>query len=131
MLRPLCLAAACGLFMPGCIIVVDHDHETRWVHDEGSGHGRIGIYLESPDSTLAAQLGLDADHACVISGIQTDSPADKAGLKRHDVVTSVDGDAAASASRVRQAIRSHKPGEEISLGILRQGKPMTITVPVH
>ena len=54
MLRPLCLAA-CGLLLPGCITVVDRDHQTRWVRGDTPEQRRVGISLESPDSTLAAR----------------------------------------------------------------------------
>ena len=130
MLRPLCLAAASGLFLPGCLIVVDHQSDTHWVHDDDAHHGRLGIYLEAPGSTLVSQLGIDRDRSGVITQVETGSPADKAGLRQYDVITAVDGDAAASVPRIRQAIRSHKSGEEVSFAILRQGKPSTITVHV-
>src|ERR1051326_1470866 len=118
MLRALCIAAICSLYLPGCVVVVDHDSETHWVHEDYPSHGRIDIYLEQPDSTLASQLNIDRDRTCVVDRVAVGSPADRAGLKPHDVITSVDGDAAASVSRVRQAIRSHRPGEQVSLGIV-------------
>ena len=130
MLRPLCIVAlaASTLALPGCVIVVDHNHETHWVSSDEAGHGRIGVYLESVDSATASQLSLEASHATLVERVVEGSAADQAGLKPFDVITTVDGDADASPSKVRAAIRAHKPGEAVSFSILRQGKPQNISV---
>ncbi len=130
MLRPICIAAlaACSLALPGCLIVVDRDSETHWVHDD-AGHARhIGVSLESVDDTTASQLALDRSKVTVVDRVIDDSAADHAGLKAHDIITAVDGDADACPSHVREAIRNHKSGESVSFVILRQGKPLTIAV---
>jgi len=130
MRRPLCLAvlAAGSLALSGCLIVVDHENETHWVHDDSGRARHVGVYLESVDSTTASQLSLEAGHATVVERIVEGSPADQAGLRPHDIITAVDGDSDASPSRVREAIRGHRPGDSISFSILRQGKPQVVAV---
>jgi S1-C subfamily serine protease len=130
MLRAACLIALSTLVLPGCLIVVDHDGESHWAHYEEVHNRRIGIYVESVGSTTASQLAIDADHTAVIERVVDGSPADQAGLKPHDIVTSVDGDTDASPSRVRHLIHSHKSGETVTFGVLRQGKSQTIAVTV-
>ncbi len=131
MLRPACIALMCLLpALPGCIVVVDHDSETHWVHDDEVRARHIGVYLSEVGSTTAAQLAIDGDKATVIDRVAEDSPADHAGLKPHDIITAVDGDADASPSHVRHAIWTHKSGETVSFSILRQGKAQTVAVTV-
>ena len=130
MFRAACLIGLSCLLpaLPGCLIVVDHDSETHWTHDETVRSRHIGVYLDSIGATTASQLKLDASRVAVVSSVIDGSPADAAGLKAHDIITAVDGDGDANPSRVREAIRTHKSGESLSLTILRQGQPQTIAV---
>lgn len=130
MLRPLAILA-CLFPLSGCLIVVDHGDHDSYVRDDDTYHrGRIGVYLDSVEPSTASQVGVDRTRATLVTGVVGDSCAEKAGLKTYDVITGVDGSPDASPSRVRRAIREHKSGEEVSFAILREGKPLTITVPV-
>jgi len=119
--------------LQGCLIVVDsdHEHEAYSTSDDTYHRGRIGVYLESVEGSTASQLGLDRSRTTLVTSVVEGSSAEKAGLKKYDIITAVDGDAEASPSRVRRAIREHKAGEQVSFSILRQGKPDTVSVPVQ
>jgi serine protease Do len=114
--------------LQGCLIVVDHEDSVHWSSDDDPPRHAIGVRLDSIDHATAAQLGLDRARVTLIEGIAQDSPADRAGLQRYDIITAIDGDTDASPARVRQVIRAHKPGETISLAILRRGQQQTISV---
>ena len=57
-----------------------------------------------------------------------DSPAEKAGFKKDDVITDMDGAAATDAKAFVDSVVAHKPGDEIKFKVLRDGKEMPITV---
>lgn len=54
--------------------------------------------------------------------VVNDSPADKAGLRKDDVITEVDGSPLRGTSELYREIRSHKPGDKITLTFIRNGE---------
>lgn len=123
------LVAGVAAFSPGCIIVSDREVHYR---DEPSGprQGRIGVEIDDTSAALAAQTGADRHRSCVLTGVVAGSPADRAGLKRYDVVTHIDGRDYASPSALREAIRGRREGDTLQLTVVREGKPVTATIPV-
>lgn len=120
-------AAFAGL--AGCVIVVDGDGDDHDAHEwRESRRNYIGVTTDTISRETAAQLALDRDLVALITYVYAGTPADRAGLQRYDVVTSIDGEPPASPSRLRAVIRSRKPGEEIRLGIVRGGKPTEVVV---
>jgi putative serine protease PepD len=63
----------------------------------------------------------------LIQEVAPDSPAAKAGIQPGDLVVSVDGNAIANYSEMIAAIRSHQPGDKITVGVVRGGNETTIT----
>ncbi|MCA9326934.1 PDZ domain-containing protein, partial [Candidatus Saccharibacteria bacterium] len=74
-----------------------------------------GAYIPSSQS-----LGSEA----IVSG----GPADKAGLKEGDVITKVDGTAIDEKNSLLAALGSHKPGDTVTLTVVRDGKTITVEV---
>lgn len=60
--------------------------------------------------------------------VQQGSPAASAGLQEGDVITEVDGTKVQSMVDLAAAIRTKRPGEDVTLRVLRQGKASTVTV---
>ena len=63
-----------------------------------------------------------------IGSVIADSPADKAGLKRGDVVKSIDGTAVSDMAGLRDALKDKKVGDKVALSISRDGKDQDVTV---
>src|SRR3990170_5841274 len=63
-----------------------------------------------------------------ISAVIADSPADKAGLKRGDVVKSIDGTSVSDMADLRDALQDKAPGDEVALSISRDGDAQDVTV---
>ena len=85
---------------------------------------------QSAQSSSAAFLGVSlADDAqgAAITGVVDGSPAAKAGLQTGDVVTAVDGKQVSGASDLVAAVRSHKPGDKLTLSIVRNGSTRAVT----
>lgn len=80
----------------------------------------LGVLSEPIDETLGVHLDLAA--GCVLSYVAEDSPAAKAGLRRHDIIAQVDGGVIANQEELRDAIQGHKPGDEITLTVVSRGQ---------
>ena len=76
-------------------------------------------------STPRAFLGVsteDHDKGAIVREISDGSPAAKAGLKSGDIITAVAGKSIAGPEDLVKEVRSHKPGEEVDIAYLREGK---------
>ena len=78
-----------------------------------------------------AYLGVnleDGPTGPVVSDVGSGSPADKAGVKAGDVIQQLDGTPLQTSTDLQAAIRAHKPGDSVKLGIVRNGQTDTVTV---
>ncbi|WP_263375702.1 Do family serine endopeptidase [Granulicella aggregans] len=93
-------------------------------------HGYLGITMNDVTPENASFFKLkDADGA-IVSGVTPDSPAAKAGLKSGDVIRSLDGQPIINGGALQVIVSQDQPGTNISLGILRDGAPQTLSVKV-
>jgi putative serine protease PepD len=83
---------------------------------------RIGYLGVTPSPS--ATTGRDG---ALIQEVAPDSPAAKAGIQPGDLVVSIDGTAIENYSEMIAAIRSHQPGDEVTIGIVRGGNETTVT----
>ncbi len=90
--------------------------------------GYLGVNISDLDPTLAESFGLKGAHGALVEGVQDDSPAAKAGLKRGDVVTSLNGRPIANVNELRVSIAQMKPGSEVKLGIVREEEEKEIDI---
>lgn len=88
----------------------------------------MGITMGEPDEAVAAQLGIHKGEATQITGVIEGLPASEAGLRKHDVVTSIDGKSPAAPESIREALKAKEPGDTLELGIIRAGQPLTVTL---
>lgn len=89
----------------------------------------IGVQIATPGEALAAQLHLDRHRTLVVDEVTKGSFAEKAGLRRYDVIAAVDGGAATSDSLGR-AKQQAGYGGEITLDIIRRGERLQVPVTV-
>jgi S1-C subfamily serine protease len=71
---------------------------------------------------------LKADSGVVIEDVLPDSAAEKAGLKDGDVIVSIDGNKVESERDIRRTLRDLENPKPLAIGILRDGKPLNISV---
>jgi serine protease Do len=90
--------------------------------------GYIGVGIQDLTPGLADSFGLKTQGGALVSDVQPDSPAAKAGIKSGDVVTSVDGQPVTSASRLSLAVGETPPGTRVTLDILRDGEARKVSV---
>jgi serine protease Do len=86
--------------------------------------GRLGISVEGLSSQLADYFG--TKEGVLVTSVTEASAAATAGLKAGDVITSLNGDAATSAADFHRRVQRLASGDEFTLGIVRDKKPMTL-----
>lgn len=90
--------------------------------------GRIGIEIQTLTKDIAKALDLETTRGAVISRVVKGAPADKAGLKAGDIITSINDRPVADADDVRNRVGLMERGVSVSLKIIRKGAARTVTV---
>ncbi len=83
--------------------------------------GYVGATVQTLTPELASSLGLRNAKGVVVDQLAADGPAAHSGLRAGDVIVSVDGRPATDADDVTQLVAQIHPGDEIDLGVLRDG----------
>jgi Do/DeqQ family serine protease len=93
--------------------------------------GMLGVRLSNNFTpSIAENLGLENARGALVSEVTAGSPADQAGIKALDVVTSINGRNIANSSELRNAIGLLRIGEKVELGLIRDGKPRRVTATI-
>ncbi len=100
---------------------------------ETKGHvtrGWLGVTIQKMTTELAESLGLDEPHGALVADVTTDSPADKGGLERGDVIISYDGHTVKENADLPLLVANTKAGTTIPIDVVRDGKTRTLTVEI-
>lgn len=90
--------------------------------------GYMGAGLKDVPADAAPLLGLKDSKGVYIAQVTANGPAAKAGLKKEDVVTAIDGKKVDSSDELTSEVISRAPGSTITLNVVRNGQPMTVKV---
>jgi serine protease Do len=90
--------------------------------------GELGIMGTELNSELAQAMKVDAQRGAFVSQVVPKSSAAKAGIKAGDVIVTLNGKAISSFASFRAEIGSLPVGTKMALGIIRDGKPVSIDV---
>lgn len=93
--------------------------------------GRIGVVIQSVTQDLAESFGMKAPKGAIVSQVEKDGPAAKAGLQEGDIITAVNGKAIDDSVDMPVIIGSMAPGSIAKLSIIRNNKDMTLDVKVE
>ena len=93
-------------------------------------HGYLGISMNDVTPDNSSFFNLPDAMGAIVSQVTPDSPASRAGLKGGDVLRELNGTRIKNGSQLQVAVSQTAPGTDIKLGILRNGKPETLTVQV-
>jgi putative serine protease PepD len=86
-------------------------------HGEAT-HAYLGVRIADAESGTGA----------VIGGVEDGQPADEAGLREGDIVTKLDDSDITDASALTSAIRSHQPGDRVTISFVRAGDERSVEV---
>lgn len=89
----------------------------------------LGVYTETPSKALASQLGIDRHKSLILTSIVKSSSAREAGLKKYDVIVSIDN-RPATEKNLREAKSRAGAGGTLQLVLYREGKRLTENVSV-
>jgi serine protease Do len=98
-----------------------------------TGHvvrGRIGVAVQDMNAQLAQSFGLDRPRGALVSAVEEDSPAAKAGVKAGDVIVGVNEREIDRVGELPSAIARMRPGSNAELRVWRDGKERKIDVNV-
>ncbi|MBC8382891.1 MAG: trypsin-like peptidase domain-containing protein [Candidatus Cloacimonetes bacterium] len=85
----------------------------------------FGFKVQDITPSLASSLGLDSSDGVIVSYIDEDGPADDAGLKRGDIIITIDGQIIKIVNDAEIAVSDIRIGEILEIEIIRDGKEMT------
>lgn len=87
-------------------------------------HPLLGVAVSSAHPALANNLGelLSPEQGLIVEDLGADSPAAKAGIKLHDILTSYDDQKLFSAEQLAKLVHADRAGREVTVGYLRDGK---------
>src|ERR1700689_3036487 len=110
----------------------------KWTIDSSQPYG-----IPSEDSGTTSYLGVDIadvtadrlgalklkdEQGVEVTMVDQDAPAGKAGIKEHDVILTMNGATVESKSQLQRMIHETPAGRTVSLGLSRDGQPLTIKV---
>ncbi|HXT60808.1 MAG TPA: PDZ domain-containing protein [Pirellulales bacterium] len=87
----------------------------------------LGVGLANADDTLRSQLGVPAGEGLVVTGVESDSPAAKAGVMVNDLLLKLDGKPLKMIEELTAQLQE-LADRSLPLELLRRGKPASLTV---
>ena len=92
--------------------------------------GYLGIGIQDLNQDLAKSFDLKGSNGALVTDLKEDGPAEKAGLKQGDVITSFQGTAIEDAVTLQRAVTRAAVGSKATMKIMRDGheKEMTVTI---
>lgn len=91
-------------------------------------HGKLGATIQSMTSDLAQSFGLDRPRGALVSSVEPDGPAAKAGLASGDVILAIDGQPVEDSPQLPARIAMREPGAKVQLQIWRDNRSRELTV---
>lgn len=92
--------------------------------------GRIGVTIQDVNAQLAESFGLDRPRGALVSSVEKEGPAAKAGLQPGDVILGVNSKPIERYGELSGNIAAMKPGTDAILDVWRGGKKLGVTVKV-
>ena len=88
--------------------------------------GWLGVSIQDLTPDIAKSLGIKQQTGALVADVVKDSPAEKAGLKRGDVILSLDGKPVEDSTSLRNMVSAAAPGKTMELKIIREGKELSV-----
>jgi serine protease Do len=90
--------------------------------------GQLGVQIQPMTPEFAAKLDLSEARGVVVSAITPNSPAARAGIRAGDVIRGFNGTPVTDGNTLRNSVASTRPGTQVNLTIMRDGREQQIEV---
>ncbi len=87
----------------------------------------LGVQIQEITAELQKEKNIPTLKGAYIANVIKDGAAEKAGMKTGDVVTAIDNAVISSATDLQELIARHRPGDKITITVLRNNKPLNLT----
>jgi serine protease Do len=103
----------------------------RQLIDHGKvSRGRLGVMIQELDQQMADTFGLDKPGGALVSSVEKNSPAEKAGIEPGDVILKFNGKEIGRSSELPPLVSELSPGTEASIEFWRKGKVKNVSMNV-
>lgn len=89
--------------------------------------GWLGVTVQDLTPELAKSFGIKKEQGALVTDVMKGSPAEKAGLRRGDLVTEFEGKPVENSATLRNMVAAIAPGKTVKLRVVREGRDETIT----
>jgi len=90
--------------------------------------GRIGVQIDQVTKDVAESIGLAKPSGALVRGVESGSPADKAGVEPGDIITRLDGKVIEKHNDLPRLVGSIKPGTRSTMTVFRRGSTKELVV---
>ncbi len=90
--------------------------------------GWLGVYIQDITPGMEEEFGVTPGQGVLVADVVKGSPADEAGIQAGDVIVSVDDVPVGNTDELQTEIMYRSPGDVVQIGIIRDGKQLTIPV---
>src|SRR6266568_884565 len=97
---------------------------TMWNADDG--RARLGVRLTDVTAEKAQELKLSGESGAIVSEVEKDSAAAKAGFEANDVIVEFDGERVRSVAQLRRLVQDTPPGRTAAVKVSRAGQVRTM-----
>jgi serine protease Do len=92
--------------------------------------GMLGVQVQVVTPEMAKAFGLSEPHGALVAEVHPDTPAEKAGLKREDIIVEYNGQPIKEMNELPRLVAATPPGTKTTVKVLREGKEMTFPITV-
>lgn len=119
-----CGASAVAGLAPASVARAQEDE------DRSSGQGFLGVITQDLDESLRDSYDYRGSSGVLVSQVESGSAADRAGLRRGDIILRFDGKRVDSASDLSDLVRRADPGDRVSITVWRAGRERSVSAVV-
>lgn len=92
--------------------------------------GWLGVYVQDISPALKGAMDLKSEEGVLVRDVVEDSPAEKAGIKKGDVILTFGEEKVLDTEQFVRTVKKTSPGDEVELLIVRDGKEETLTITI-
>jgi Do/DeqQ family serine protease len=93
--------------------------------------GLLGVVIQDITPEVADVLGLSGNSGALVSKVNENSAAEKAGIRIEDVIVTINGTRLRTSGSLKNAIGLLPPGEQVTVGLIRGGREQTVVATLN